>query len=98
MKELLPLDIWLDGIGADVRDCVVTWRVDNNSALQAIKKQGSSKAWPLCSLSFHILKKALAKNITIHPVRISSEENILADSASRNIKVPDWSLSENLAT
>ena len=96
VKELLPLDIWLDSVGEEVTNCVVTWRVDNNSALQAIRNEGSSKAWPLCSLSVHILRKALVRNIIIDPVRVSSEEKIL-DAASRNLKVPDWSLSEDLA-
>ena len=42
VKELLPLDIWLDSVGEEVTNCVVTWRVDNNSALQAIRNEGSS--------------------------------------------------------
>ena len=96
VKELLPLDIWLNSVGDHVNDSCVTWRVDNNAALHSIKNQGSTKAWPLSCLSVNILRKALSRNITIDPVRISSEENILADCASRNIKVPDWSFSDKL--
>ena len=97
VKELIPLDIWLDTSGREVRNTCVTWRVDNNSALHAIRNQGSTKAWPLSCLSVSILKKANLRNIIIDPVRISSEENILADAGSRFQKVPDWSLSDQLA-
>ena len=97
VKELLPLDIWLNTCGRAVSNCVVTWRVDNNSALQAIKNQGSRKSWPLSILSVNILKKANSRNIIIDPVRVTSEENILADAASRKKQVQDWSLSEVLA-
>ena len=97
VKELLALYMWLDSSGKNIKVCCVTWRVDNNSALQAIKNQGSSKAWPLCCLSVNILRKANSRNIIIDPVSISSEENILPDSANRNRQVPDWSLADNLA-
>ena len=36
------------------------------------------------------------RNIIIDPVRVSSEENILADAASRRQQVQDWSLSQDL--
>ena len=94
VKELVPLNQWLDS--TTVSDCCVTWRVDNNSALQGIKNQGSSKSWPISCLSVIILKKAHLRNLFIEPVRISSEENILADCASRKQNVPDWSISDNL--
>ena len=96
VKELVPLNQWVDT--TDVSDCCVTWRVDNNAALQAIKNQGSSKSWPISCLSVIILKKASLKGILIQPVRVSSEENILADCASRNQNVPDWSISEKLVS
>ena len=54
VKELLPLDIWLDRVGDHVNNSCVTWRVDNNAALHAIKNQGSTKAWPLSCLSVNI--------------------------------------------
>ena len=40
VKELLALYMWLDSSGKNIKVCCVTWRVDNNSALQAIKKPG----------------------------------------------------------
>ena len=96
VKELLALDRWLDTLGSEVRDSYVTWRVDNNSALACIKKQGSTRSWPMCLLSVNILKKAEARNIHILPIRVSSEENIIADAGSRFKEVQDWSLDQSL--
>ena len=96
VKELLALDRWLDTLGSEVRDTYVTWRVDNNSALAAIKKQGSTRSWPMCLLSVSILKKAEARNIHILPIRVSSEENLIADAGSRFKDVQDWSLDQSL--
>ena len=97
VKELLALDRWLDTLGSEVHDESVAWRVDNNSALFSITNQGSTKAWPLCLLSVNILKKAEQRNIQILPVRVSSEENIIADAGSRFKQVADWSLNQVLA-
>ena len=91
VKELLPLSRFLD-LHPEVQNCVLTWRVDNNSALASIRNQGSVKSWPLCVVSVDILKRAHAKGIIIDPVRISSKENIIADAGSRFKAVQDWSL------
>ena len=81
----------------DVKDTAVTWRVDNNSALAAIKNQGSTKSWALCQMSVNILEKAQARNLQIEPVRVSSEENVIADAGSRGRKVQDLSLNDRQA-
>ena len=47
-------------------------------------------------LADHILEKSFQANIIIQPIRVSSEENIYADAASR-LKLPeDWSLSDRV--
>lgn len=98
VKELLALDRWLDTLGSDVTNIHVTWRVDNNSALAAIRNQGSTKSWPMCLLSISILNKALTRNIQISPIRVSSEENIIADAGSRFKQVQDWSLNQSIVS
>ena len=71
---------------------VLTWRVDNNSALFAIRNQGSTRSWDLSWLAVQIVEKAHSMGITIAPIRVSSEGNLLADAASRNVQIADWSL------
>ena len=73
VKELLTLSKFLD-LFPYVSDTTITWRVDNNSALAAIRNQGSTQSWPLCSLSCSIWERCLARNILLDPVRVSSEE------------------------
>ena len=96
VKELLTLSKFLD-LFPYVSDTTITWRVDNNSALAAIRNQGSTQSWPLCSLSCSIWERCLARNILLDPVRVSSEENLVADAASRFRHVADWSLDTTVA-
>ena len=96
VKELLALKRFLD-IFNEVKNCVLTWRCDNNSALAALKHEGSTRSWPLSALSCDILKVSLARGISWDPIRISSQENLVADAASRFNQVPDWCLKESIA-
>ena len=95
--ELLALQRALERLKDELRPGLLTWRVDNNSALFAIKNEGSTRSWELSWLATKILEEAHALGIVLHLVRVSSEENLLADSASRFKKVPDWSLKEQVA-
>ena len=90
--ELKALDVALRRLEKKISPGVLCWRVDNNSALAAIVNEGSTRSWELSCLAVDILKKAESMGIYIAPVRVSSEENILADAASRFKTVPDWSL------
>ena len=90
--ELKALDVALRRLEKKISPGVLCWRVDNNSALAAIVNEGSTRSWELSCLAVDILKKAESMGIYIAPVRDSSEENILADAASRFKTVPDWSL------
>ena len=47
-------------------------------------------------LADHILEKSFQANLIIQPIRVSSEENIYADAASRQKLPEDWSLSDRV--
>ena len=74
---------------------MLTWRVDNNAALHAIRNEGSTKSWPLSVLSCSILTRCLERNLVLEPVRVSSEENLVASLFK---SVANWSLSDSAAT
>ena len=95
--ELLALDRAIDHLRSELKPGLLTWRVDNQSALFAIKNEGSTRSWDLSWLAVSILKKSQELGVVINPIRVSSEENLLADSASRHKKVPDWSLNQATA-
>ena len=97
VKELYALSRFLD-LFHDISDCVLTWRCDNNCALAAIRKEGSTKSWPMSVLSCNILTRSLQRGISCDPTRISTEENFVADAASRFRQVEDWSLSRSTAS
>ena len=92
--ELQALDCALTRLENKIKPGVLCWRVDNNSALAAIANEGSTHSWDLSCLAVSILKRAEGMGIHIAPIRVSSEENILADAASRFREVPDWSLKQ----
>ena len=73
----------------------MTWRVDNNTALHTIRNKGSTKSWPLSVLSCSILTRCLERNLVLEPVRVSSEENLVASLFK---SVANWSLSDSAAT
>ena len=93
----MALDRAIDHLRSELKPGLLTWRVDNQSALFAIKNEGSTRSWDLSWLAVSILKKSQELGVVINPIRVSSEENLLADSASRHKKVPDWSLNQATA-
>ena len=92
VKELLALQRFLRTLGSGLANVKLVWRVDNNSALHAIRNEGSAKAWSLNCLAVSILCEAARRGISFEPIRISTKENIVSDAASRFQMVPDWSL------
>jgi hypothetical protein len=65
----------------------ILWRIDNTTALAYIKKEGG-----MCStlvLAVKALVLAHQMSVRILPVYIPTEENILADAASRFQEIPD---------
>ena len=95
VKELLALKRFLE-LFPDVRDRVLTWHCDNNSALASIRKEGSTRSWPLSLLSCNILLTSQERGLQWDLARVSSEENLVADAASCLSQVPDWSLNESV--
>ena len=95
--ELVALDGALDFFEDRLQPGPLVWRVDNNTALAAIAKQGSTRNWQMCSLAVLILKKAESRGIQLLPIRISSEDNYLADKASKFQEFSDWSLCDRMA-
>ena len=95
LTELWTLSRFLETEGAELHDVNLIWRCDNNTALAAIKNEGS-RSWGITVLATDILEKCQAANVVLQPVRVTSEQNILADAASR-LKIPeDWSLSQRV--
>ena len=94
--EILALEKALISLGDSIKPGRLTWRVDNTAAMYAIRKQGSTRSWNLSCLATRILERALRMGVVLEPVRVSSEENLLADCASRNKKVQDWSLNQKV--
>ena len=76
---------------------VLTWRVDNSSALFAIINQGRTRSWNLSWLAMQIVEKAHSMGMTIAPIQVSLEENLLADGASRNVQIANWWLKQSVA-
>ena len=92
IKELYAVDRAVELLSEKLTGSVVTVRIDNNTALAAIKKQGSTRNWEISQLAVRILERCYLQQITLVPIRISSAENLLADSASRRKDMADWKL------
>ena len=97
VKELRALDRALEDIGEQLSPGPLQWNVDNNTAMWAIKNQGSTKNWTINGLAVDIWCKAQNLGVHIVPRRLSSEENYLADGASRNAEIADWHLDPGVA-
>ena len=94
--ELWAFREFLYTAGAGLNATVLCWRVDNNTALAAIKNEGSNKSWQLTCLAKDVLEEAFRRSVFIQPIRVTSEQNLYADAGSRGKKVEDWSLSPNI--
>ena len=98
--ELVGLDrsldhFWEQGL---VRPGPLVWRVDNRTAQASIAKQGSTRTWDINVLAVRILLKAETRGIQLMPARISSEDNFLADQASRFEDIADWALNQSIVS
>jgi hypothetical protein len=91
-KELIALSVALDSSLQGQRDKAVLWRIDNTAALAYIKKEGGTCSLSLLEAASEILIKAHQRGLRFLPIYIPSEENILADAASRFMDIPDWHL------
>lgn len=96
VKELWTLDKAINEHPVELSNTCVKWRTDNNTALAVVKNEGSTKCVDLSDLAVNILKKAKKRKLVIIPDRVPSEQNIVADCASRNKPVPDWKLNPSV--
>jgi hypothetical protein len=67
----------------------ILWRIDNTSALTYIRKEGGLRGRDLLEGAERILLLCHQRQIRLLPAFIPSEENILADAASRFQLIPD---------
>ena len=58
VKELLALQRFLRTLGIDLTNVRLGWRVDNNSALHAIRNEGSAKTWHINCLAVSIFVRS----------------------------------------
>ena len=95
VKELMTLLIFLqDFLPLSDPPLSLLWRTDSSTALSYIRKEGGTVSRPLLLLARQILLLLHQRRIRIYPVFVSSEENLLADAASRFQTLPDWHLPE----
>ena len=92
-KELMALHIFLrDFLPPSASPRNLAWRTDSSTALAYVRKEGGTVSRPLLLLTRDILLLAHRKQLRILPIFIPSEENLLADRASRFETLPDWHL------
>ena len=92
-KELMALVIFLRVFlppSVDARDLL--WRTDSTTAIAYVKREGGTISLPLLLLAREVLLLAHSLRLRILPVFIPTEENLLADAASRFRSPPDWHL------
>ena len=96
-KELSTLLIFLrDFLPPSERLRGLLWRTDSTTAMSYIRKEGGTVSPVLLDIARDILLLAHHRSLRILPVYVPSEENLLADSASRFLDLPDWHLRSDL--
>ena len=96
-KELTVLRIFLEEfLPASMSPRNLLWRTNSTMAMSYVIRQGGTQSLPLLRLATTILPFAHAQAIRILPVFVPSEENLLADAASRFRSLPDWRLREDV--
>ena len=68
------------------------WKSDNTTALSYTWKEGGFHSLQLLSVAREVLLLCKRLQIRITSAFVPTEENILADAASRNLQVADWHL------
>ena len=91
-KELMALHIFLRDFLPLCDAPLSLWRTDSSTSMVYIQREGGTVSRPLLRLACQILLLAHWRQIHILPVLFSSEENHLAEAASRFQTLPDWSL------
>ena len=95
-KELFTLLIFLRDF-LPPSDCrALLWRTDSTTAIAYVRKEGGTISPLLLDIASEILCLAHRRALRILPVYVPSEENLLADAASRFLDLPDWHLRSDL--
>jgi hypothetical protein len=70
----------------------ILWRIDNSTAMAYIRKEGGTISPQVLAEAEEALVLAQQMSVRLLPVYIPTEENILADAASRFQEIPNWRL------
>lgn len=81
--EFLTIEIALQELVFDLRDCQILLQIDNITAIAYVNKFGSTRYEKYNSLARRIWQSAGKRNIFLYASYISSKENIEADVLSR---------------
>ena len=94
-RELHTLLIFLrDYLPPSLTGKSILWHTDSSTAIAYIRKEGGTVSLVLLGIAAEILLHR--RQLRVRPVFLPSEENLLADAASRFQVLPDWHLHSNL--
>ena len=96
VKEFLALNRALKAVGPRLHLCPLVWEVDNTVAQYATIKQGSYVFEELCR-HIDVLLLAESIQVVLVPARLSSTDNLLADSTPCSTAMDNWSLNDKVA-
>lgn len=91
-KELWAAYETLKRLGSTLRNTTVIWQTDNRTAAAYITKQGGTKSKRLLKTAKLILHHCEKLNCNLIARYIPGPYNNLADSLSRNKRLPEWHL------
>ena len=90
MTLMIFLQVYLPQLSPQPRSLL--WYSDNTSALAYTRKEGGLKSLSLLKVARDVLHLCNQRRIRITSAFVPTEENILADAASRGLQVADWHL------
>ena len=92
-KELITLHIFLrDYLPSSDHPRALLWRSDSMTAISYIRREGGTVSPVLLQIATDILLLADQMQLRILPAYVPTDENLLADAASRFQSLPDWHL------
>ena len=92
-RELLTLHIFLrDYLPSSDLPRALLWRSDSMTAISYVKKEGGTISPILLQIATDILLLAEQLQLWILPAYVPTDENLIADAASRFQSIPDWHL------
>ena len=79
----------------------VLLRCDNSTVVSHINKQGGTKSFHLCCLTWEIFQWAVKNKVSLRAAHIPGKRNVLADDLSRGrkgVKLTEWSLDQEIVS